>query len=129
MRAVDTNICVRVLVRDDERQFERAKAILAEPFILLPTVLIEVFWVLRSNYQLDRKTINERMTRLLGNERASIVAEESVAWAMEQFRQGADFADALHVALASDAGAITFATFEKQLTKLEHASLQIEIAI
>ena len=51
MRAIDTNVLVRALVRDDTTQSARAEALLSEHRIFIPvTVMLELEWVLRSRY-------------------------------------------------------------------------------
>ena len=50
--AVDTNIMIRLAMRDDESQFQTAMALLAEhQFFISQTVQLEMEWVLRSRYK------------------------------------------------------------------------------
>ena len=59
MRAIDTNILVRALVRDDAAQTAKAEALLssgAELFVPV-TVILELEWVLRSRYALAPKAV------------------------------------------------------------------------
>ena len=128
MRAIDANIAVRLLARDDLKQEAIAEQLVASPFILIPTVLMETAWVLRARFKLSREEIASRLHRLVGNENARIVAPDAVAWALSRVRQGYDFADALHLALAADAGAATFATFDVALSKMTDARVPIELA-
>lgn len=52
MVAADTNVLVRLLTRDDERQFEKSVALFRERTIFIPnTVVLETEWVLRYGYQ------------------------------------------------------------------------------
>ena len=71
MKALDTNVIVRFLVRDDERQaqivyrifkqVESNKEVLFVPLL----VVIETIWVLESVYEISRQEILESMHDLL----------------------------------------------------------------
>ena len=55
MLAVDTNVLVRFLARDDTGQTARADHLLRVNRIWIPkTVLLETEWVLRNSYAFDR---------------------------------------------------------------------------
>ncbi len=115
VRTLDTNILVRLFAQDDERQTEVAVALLGEPYLLLPSVLIELVWVLRSRYKLDRKRIAAQLRAIMGTEHAIVASSKAVAWALERFEAGADFADMLHFALAEELEATCFATFDRRI--------------
>jgi len=63
MIALDTNVLIRFLVRDDEEQFERAERLIrraaraGEPVFISLLVLLETEWVLRSRYKLSKAEI------------------------------------------------------------------------
>lgn len=62
MEAPDTNVVVRLLVRDDEVQYQRAVQLLrsvtaGQGAWLSSVVLAEVAWVLRGAYKFDRAII------------------------------------------------------------------------
>ena len=116
MNSVDTNVVVRFLVRDDERQARRARALFAEGDAFVPkTVLLEAEWVLRYSYELERQTIADGLDKLLRMEGVTVEDVASVQQAIGWHRQGLDFADALHLA-ASPAGA-TFRSFDRDLKR------------
>jgi predicted nucleic acid-binding protein len=49
--AVDTNVVVRLLVRDDETQYQASRALFETQEIFIPdTVVLELEWVLRYAY-------------------------------------------------------------------------------
>ncbi len=49
--AVDTNIMIRLAMRDDEGQYQKVMALLIEhSFFISKTVQLEMEWVLRSRY-------------------------------------------------------------------------------
>jgi predicted nucleic-acid-binding protein len=128
MRAIDTNIAVRLFVRDAPVQVKAAEAFVSEPFLLLPTVLLEVIWVLESSYQLPRQEILEKTRGLLGMDTIWFASSADMVWVLDTYESGADFADALHIALAAEAEATVFATFDKRLARLSDALVVVEVA-
>ncbi len=115
MRILDTNVMVRLFVRDDDRQVEIAESLVQKPFLVLPTVLIELVWVLAGRYRMPRQQIASKLCEFLGLETATIASETAVGWAIERYKQGADFADMIHVALGNDLNATSFATFDQRI--------------
>jgi predicted nucleic-acid-binding protein len=110
--AVDTKVVVRVLTRDDLEQAPRARALLESGSAFVPkSVVLETEWVLRSIYRLERPAILEGITRLFGLPGLEIEDRSALACALEWYRRGLDFADALH--LASSGRAEAFATFDR----------------
>ena len=116
MRAVDTNVLVRALVQDDPTQARRAQACLSAQRVYVPvTVILELEWVLRSRYGYSRKAIADAMEKLAILENTVVGEQAAVVAAAGKMRQGWDFADALHHALA--AGCDDFATFDANLAR------------
>lgn len=113
MRAIDTNVVVRLIARDDARAEAIARGVLDGGVLLLPTVLLETEWVLRSVYKMRRPEIARALRILLGHERVLVANAAAVANALLAYETGADLADALHLELAFEAGAESFATFDK----------------
>jgi predicted nucleic-acid-binding protein len=115
MIAVDTNVLVRYVTRDDPVQEQRARRLLQDNDILVSvTVLLETEWVLRRVYKLHRSTIDRIFTMLMSTERTTVEQDVRVMAAMEAFRAGMDFADALHLAGCPTPA---FATFDADLAK------------
>lgn len=119
MIAVDTNLLVRYLVKDDHGQAVIATSFLAaNKCFILKTVLLEVVWVLSSpsGYNLPRNVVHERLLHLLGL--SCIEAEDAinVSQALNLYLKGMDFADALH--LSGSSGLSGFATFDKKFAAL-----------
>ena len=83
--------------------------------LLLKSVLLETEWVLRSLYRFRRPAIFDGITRLLGLPGVEIEDRPAVARALDWYRRGLDFADALH--LASSGRADAFATFDRALRR------------
>lgn len=127
MRAIDTNIVVRLVARDDPRAEAIARALLDQPFLLLPTVVLEAEWVLRSVYRLPRSVILSGFRLLLGHVHGVVPNADAISVALERYEAGADFADMLHLALAAEAEAASFATFDRKLSKQAPDGLPVEL--
>jgi predicted nucleic-acid-binding protein len=114
MIAVDTNIVVRLLVRDDPAQAAHATALVRDNRVLLLTsVLLETEWVLRSRYRVPRGTILDGLRRLVGLDQVTLDQPAIATRALDAFAAGLDLADALH--LAGSGAATEFATFDRAL--------------
>ena len=57
MRAVDTNLLVRLVTRDDVRQTAAAEAFVASGAWVSHVVLVEAMWVLAAVYDLGPKKL------------------------------------------------------------------------
>jgi len=79
------------------------------------TVLLELEWVLRGVYELDRDTVVRALLQILGLSNVVAEAPEQVALALEYHQQGLDFADALHL---TSANYDVFHTFDASFAKL-----------
>ena len=116
MRALDTSVLVRALVQDDAAQGRRAQTCLgAQPVYVPVTVILELEWVLRSRYGYSPKAIADAMEKLAILENTVVGEQAAVVAAARKMRQGWDFADALHHALA--VGCDDFATFDANLAR------------
>jgi len=116
MIAVDTNVVVRLLTRDDEQQFQKTLTLFATHQIFIPeTVLLETEWVLRYAYQFKPDAICDALTKLLGLAKVKTGRPAIAAQAIALARQGLDFADALH--LASSQECARLATFDAAFIK------------
>ena len=116
MLAVDTNVIARFVLRDDEAQYVRAFAIMAEPRLFVgATVLLETAWMLRKIYGLSKPDV---LAALIAVARLPNVelehrprTERALAWA----EGGMDVADAFHLSSAEEAQA--FASFDRALAR------------
>jgi predicted nucleic-acid-binding protein len=115
--AVDTNILVRYVTRDDPAQAARSKRLVDDNEIFIATtVLLETEWVLRSAYRFSDGEIATALRLFAGLPR--VILEEPVL-AFQAFgwlERGMDFADALHLARAADCE--TFISFDRRLPAL-----------
>ncbi len=113
MTAVDTNVVVRLLVQDDEQQYNLAHNVFKKDTIFISdTVLLETEWVLRFAYKHPRTMIYQGLIRLLGLPNVTVDNAVKIHNAFEWHKNGMDFADALH--LAESVHCDRFITFDKK---------------
>ena len=113
MTAIDTNIIVRFLTGDDQKQFTKAKQVFSQQKLFIPdTVLLESEWVLRFAYQFTPLEINNAFTSLLGLPNVMTDKPLQLIQTLEMHKDGFDFADALHLA-KSQTHTSTFLTIDK----------------
>ena len=102
MKAVDTNVIVRLMIEDDLAQAEFARIIFREQeretIFISKTVLLEAEWVLRGGYKVPKARILESFEALLGLANVMVEAPTVVRNALDWAQDGLDFADALHLA-------------------------------
>ncbi len=116
MMAVDTNILVRYVVKDDKPRTEAATRFLRHnQCVLLPTVVLETVWVLASkkSYALARETVVERIRHIAGLSNVIVSEAKPLDLALKRYESGMDFADALHLAMSEDYSG--FATLDKKM--------------
>jgi predicted nucleic-acid-binding protein len=130
MPALDTNVLVRLLVKDDDAQCQAAKklisdAVAAGEVLFVPvTVTLELEWVLRSRFGFAKATVVDTLSRLLSAVDLSMESEPSVELALALYGQSAaDFADCLHVALANSADEKPLWTFDRAAAKVAGAQI------
>nr|WP_295659242.1 type II toxin-antitoxin system VapC family toxin [Polymorphobacter sp.] len=121
MISFDTNVLARAILGDDEQQSPIAVALLARTGMVVPTVLLELVWVLGSKAGWSRPEIASALDDLLDIRTLTIVESEAVEWAVARYAAGADFADMLHLALSGEA--TVFATFDKDIVRFADAGV------
>ena len=87
MRAVDTSVLVRLLVRDDHDQVERAETFVAPGAWISHLVLAETVWVLASVYDLTADRIATAVHMLLEHDRLVLQDGNVVEAALDAFRR------------------------------------------
>jgi len=98
MIAVDTNIIIRFLTHDDDRQYKKAFSIFNKQEVFIAdTVILETEWVLRYAYQFSPEDICIALLNLFGLDNVHLSNPGSIAQAIEWHRAGLDFSDALHL--------------------------------
>jgi predicted nucleic-acid-binding protein len=125
MRAVDTNILVRLIARDDLRQVEAAERFVAGGAWVSLLVLQESLWVLERAYELDKKAIAKVVELLLEHQSLALEAPRLVADALALYLDAGrvGFSDCLILATARLNGHTPLGTFDKRLAKLQGAQL------
>ena len=121
MRAVDTNVLVRLLVRDDERQVSAAEAFLERGAWVSHLVLAETTWVLASVYDRQHSEVAGAVGMLLDHPQLTIQDADVVAAALDQFRArpALGFSDCLIVEIARKVGHLPVGTFDRNLSKVD----------
>ena len=92
MIAIDTNVLVRYLARDDAEQAEAARLLLEaitseRPGFICREVAIEVVWVLERAYKFTRSQIADVILELAATDGVVIEEVEDVAQAAIRYRQ------------------------------------------
>ena len=129
MEAFDTNVIVRLCVRDDEQQYARAELIFRRATAgagawLSSVVLVEVAWVLRVAYKFDRATTAATLRRLVAIDGVYVEEDSTTRLALAAFEAGsADFADYFILESARWRGALPVHTFDERLGKTHGAHL------
>ena len=123
MRAVDTNVLVRLITRDDPRQVALAEAFVAKGAWVPYLAIAEATWVLESVYERDAAAIATAVEMLLNHEQLSVQDSETVEAAVARFRrqQRVGFFDCLMVEVARKAGHLPLGTFDRALGRIDGA--------
>ncbi len=121
MRAVDTNVLVRLLTRDDARQVAAAEEFVQRGAWVPHLVLAEATWVLTSIYERGPADIATAVEMLLNHQHLTLQDADAVAAAVEHFRgrPALGFSDCLVLAVARKAGHLPLGTFDRTLAKLD----------
>jgi len=130
MPALDTNVLVRYIVQDDARQLAAARRLISRcvaegSTLFVPvTVVVELEWVLRSSFEFGKDDVLLALSSLFSAADLNFESEQALEVALQLFRKGsADFADCLHVALATQAGEQPLWTFDKAAARVDGARL------
>lgn len=130
MIAFDTNVLVRLLVRDDPEQFSAATAILeravdaGESCYLSDTVLSETEWVLTSAYEASRTDVLAAFQEIASDQRFTLDGPDEIAEALAAYEEGrGQFSDYLIGERARVRGARTTYTFDRDLRDREGFTL------
>ena len=123
MRAVDTNVLVRLLTPDDPGQTAAAESFIQIGAWVPLTALVETIWVLKSVYRLDSSELADSVEKLLQHETLVLQDEETVAAALDLFRLKPTlvFSDCLILQTARKAGHLPLGTFDRTLAKVDGA--------
>ena len=130
MAGLDTNVLVRWMLDDDPRQAARVQRLFDEvreeqsPLFVPSTVMLELEWVLRSRYALDKSTVLGAFNALLETQELEFQDEPALERALSLYRQSsADFADCLHAGQCGSAGRSPMITFDEAAARLPSVEL------
>jgi predicted nucleic-acid-binding protein len=121
MRAVDTNVLVRLVTRDDPRLVAAAEAFVEKGAWVPQLALAEATWVLSAVYDLNAAAIAIAIEMLLNHKDLTLEESEVVSNALEVFRKrpALGFSDCLMLEVARKAGHLPLGTFDRNLGKVQ----------
>lgn len=119
MRATDTNLLVRLIVRDDPDQVRAAEEFIAKGAWVSHLVLAETLWVLDAVYERSGEQIATAVEMLLNHKELTLQDADVVVAALDQFRSrpSLGFSDFMVLEIARKAGHLPLGTFDKALAK------------
>ena len=130
MPALDTNVLIRYVVQDDSGQLAAAKRLIGrcvaegQSLFVPVTVTLELEWVLRTSFAYVKDDVLQALSNLFSAAELTFESERALEVALQLYREGsADFADCLHIALATEAGEQPLWTFDKGAAKVIGAQL------
>lgn len=124
MRAVDTNVLVRLLARDDPKQAGTAESFVADGAWVSHLVLAETTWVLSTVFSRTSPQIALAIAQLLEHEALVVQDPDVVARALShmQRKPSLGFSDCLILETARKAGHLPLGTFDRDLGRLDGVS-------
>jgi predicted nucleic-acid-binding protein len=125
MRAVDTNVLVRLITRDHPEQAEIAEDFVAQGVWASLIVIAETIGALRTVYRFSTTEMVKTLEMLLTQRQLTIEDSDVVTAAFERFRStpSVGFSDCLILELARKAGHLPLGTFDRAFGKLPGAYL------
>jgi predicted nucleic-acid-binding protein len=123
MRAIDTNVIVRLIMRDDSRQVDSAERFIEKGAWVPALALAEAARVLAAVYKLHPEVLATSIEMLLDHRHLVIQDAEIMAAALVLFRArpALGFSDCLMLQSARRAGHLPLGTFDRNLAKVEGA--------
>jgi predicted nucleic-acid-binding protein len=123
MRAIDTNVLVRLIARDDSRQAAAAEAFVEKGAWVSVLALAEATWVLATVYELSSKDLAKMIEMLLDHRDLVLQDSEAVQDALKLFKAkpALGFSDCLMLHVAQKAGHLPLGTFDRSLAKVDGA--------
>lgn len=123
MPAIDTNILIRYLVRDDEDQFRQVLALFEEyresPLRINLSVIIETAWVLSSSYSYSKAELIDTFRHLIKTEGLDVQNVSIIEQSLDMYEtSNADFEDCLIATQNEFANYSPTFTFDKKASKL-----------
>ncbi len=124
MHAVDTNVLVRLLARDDPGQAAAAASFVSGGAWISHLVLVEATWILSTVFSRTTQQIAEAIAQLLEHQSLVVQDPDVVALALTQMQEkpALGFSDCLVLEIARKAGHLPLGTFDRDLGRLDGAS-------
>ena len=121
MRAVDTNLLVRLLARDDAVRTTAAETFVENGAWVSQLVPAETLWMLDAVYERTSAQTARAIDLLLNHKHLTLQDADVVAPALEHFRArpSLGFSDCLVLEIARKAGHLPLGTFDKRFGKLD----------
>ena len=129
MIALDTNVLIRYLTRDNPEQAEAARVLLEgltadNPGFICREVALEIVWVLERAYRFTREQIANVVMELVSTDALVIEDADDIARSAIAYRLGgADFSDFMILAAANRVGAQPLYTFDRRFARLDGTEL------
>ena len=119
MRAIDTNVLVRLLTGDDAAQRTAAEEFVATGAWVSHLVLAETLWVLESVYGVPHERLVAAVELLLDHETLVLEEPDVITAALSSYRDHPkpDFSDFMILEIARKTGHLPLGTFDKALAK------------
>lgn len=121
MRAVDTNVLLRLVTGDDPKQAAAAEKFVASGAWVSLLVLAETVWVLATIYERDAAAIARTLDTLLEHKDLTLQDADVVETALGHYRKrpALGFSDCLVLEIARKAGHSPLGTFDRDFARLE----------
>jgi predicted nucleic-acid-binding protein len=123
MRAVDTNVLVRLVVRDDAGQARAAEEFTRGGAWVSHLVLAETLWVLDAVFERTAGQLATAVEMLLNHKDLTVQDPDVVAAALDHYRArpSLGFSDCLVLEIARKAGHLPLGTFDRAFARIEGA--------
>lgn len=129
MIGLDTNILIRYLVQDDEKQGVLATNLIENKLsaqqqgYICSIVLLEIFWSLKNGYKMDKSTIHDIFERLLTCEELAF-EHRDLAWKALQLAKklNVGFVEAFIGMIHQFQGCEKTVTFDKTACRIDQFS-------
>ena len=129
MIGLDTNVLVRYIMQDDQKNSPKATKLIESldgdnPGYITMVSVVELYWVLTSCYELTGEQVTQALEAILRTKQLLVERADQVMRALRVFVEGkADFADCLIERSASGAGCTQTMTFD--VCAFKHAGMTL----
>ena len=129
MIALDANVLIRYLARDDIDQFNMANDLINsctadQPGYVCREVMIELVWVLECSYKYSREEIADALVSIISASQLEVESAQDIAAVLNLYRKERyDFADLLIRKAALRGGNYNVKTFDQKFAKLDGVDL------